>query len=130
VVLFDGECQFCNRSVQFILRRDPAGYFRFAPKQSPVAERLLRKAGQEREQMPESIVLLEGDRVFLRSTAALRIARRLNGFWPLLSLFLIVPAFLRDAVYNGIARNRYRFMGKRESCMLPSPEIRERFLSE
>lgn len=130
VVLFDGDCSFCNRSVQFILRRDPGKRFQFAPLQSSIAQRLLQQAGRRREDLPDSIVLLEQDRLYTKSTAALRIARGLRGLWPLASVFLVFPAFLRDAVYDLIARNRYRWFGRQQTCLIPTPEIRERFLSE
>src|SRR5262245_53083141 len=105
VVLFDGECILCHHSVRFILRRDPGKRFRFASLQSPVAKQLLQQAEVRQEDLPDSIVLLEQGRVFLRSTAALRIAWRMSGLWPLAAIFLIVPSFLRDAVYDLVARN-------------------------
>ncbi len=130
VVLFDGECNLCNHSVQFILRRDPARRFHFAALQSAAAQSLLRQAGQAPTLLPDSVVLVEQAKVYTKSAAALRIARRLRGLWPLAAVFLLVPAFLRDGVYDLIARHRYRLFGKREACMLPSPELRGRFLSE
>lgn len=130
VILFDGECSLCNRSVQFILRRDPARRFHFAALQSAVAQSLLRQAGQESHLLPDSVVLVEQGKVTIKSTAALRIARQLSGLWPLVAVFLVVPAFLRDGVYDLIARHRYRLFGKQNACMLPSPEMQGRFLSE
>ena len=130
VVLFDGECNLCNHSVQFILRRDPARRFHFAALQSSAAQRLLRQSGQAPTLLPDSVVLVEQAKVYTKSTAALRIARRLSGLWPLAAVFLLVPAFLRDGVYDLIAQHRYRLFGKREACMLPSPELRGRFLNE
>lgn len=129
VVLFDGECNLCNHSVQFILHRDPAGRFAFAALQSPVAHTLLQQAGQEPMQLPDSVILIENGRVYAQSTAALRIARHLRGWWPCAAVFLLVPAFLRDAIYDLIARNRYRWFGRREACLLPTAELQERFLS-
>ena len=128
VVLFDGECNLCNHSVQFILRRDPARRFHFAALQSAAAQSLLRQSGQAPTLLPNSVVLVEQAKVYTKSAAALRIARRLRGLWPLAAVFLLVPAFLRDGVYDLIARHRYRLFGKREACMLPSPELRGRFL--
>ncbi len=130
VILFDGECNFCNRAVQFVLRRDPAGHFQFASLRSPAAQRLLQQAGIKRESLPDSMVLVEGGNVYTQSTAALRIVRRLSGLWPLLSLCLLIPRVLRDAVYNLIARNRHRLIRGRQTCMLPTPEMHKRFLSE
>jgi len=125
VVLFDGVCNLCNASVAFILRRDPKAYFRFASLQSEAAARLLE--GSPLEAKLDSIVLLEDGAVFTQSTAALRIARRLRGAWPLLYAFIILPRFLRDPIYDWIARNRYRWFGRRESCMIPDPALKDRF---
>jgi predicted DCC family thiol-disulfide oxidoreductase YuxK len=123
VVLFDGVCNLCNGAVQFIIRRDPHARFQFAALQSESAAKLLR-AGPTLD----SIVLVEGDRVFTRSAAALRIARGLRFPWPLLSIFWLVPGPLRDLIYDWVASHRYAWFGKRDSCMLPSPELRQRFM--
>ncbi len=127
VVLFDGVCNLCNGSVQFIIARDPGGRLRFAALESEAARRLLTECGV-REALPDSVVLVEGGTVYTRSSAALRIARRLRFPWPMLYGLRIVPPVLRDAVYDFIARNRYRWFGKREVCMIPTPEFRSRFL--
>lgn len=130
IVLFDGVCNLCHASVQFIIDRDPAGRFRFASLQSDVAKDLLAARGQKPPTGdPDSILLLEGDRVSSHSTAALRIARRLRGAWKLLALCLVVPRPVRDFVYRYIARNRYRWFGRSVECRLPSPALRGRFLS-
>lgn len=130
VVLFDGVCNLCNGAVQFIVDRDPEGTFRFASLQSERAAALLREQGREPPAGdPESLVLIEGGRLYERSTAALRIARRLRGAWPLLYTFVVVPRFVRDAVYRLIARNRYRWFGKSAECRVPTPELRARFLT-
>jgi predicted DCC family thiol-disulfide oxidoreductase YuxK len=130
VILFDGDCSLCNRSVQFILKRDAARRFQFASLQSAAGRRLLQQAGQQLEALPDSVVLLEGNRVYTRSTAALRIARHLNGLWPLLAVLLLVPALIRDIVYNYIARHRYRWFGRQQACLLPTPEMQGRFLTD
>jgi predicted DCC family thiol-disulfide oxidoreductase YuxK len=127
VVLFDGVCNLCNGSVRFIIARDPAAHFHFAALQSETARRLLTEA-RHIGRLPDSVALLQGGHVYTRSTAGLRIARRLRFPWPLLYGFTIVPRPLRDAVYDLIARNRYRWFGKRDACMLPTPELRSRFL--
>ena len=130
VVLFDGVCNLCNGAVQFILDRDPAGTFRFASLQSERAAALLRAHGLEPPAGdPESMVLIDGGRVYERSSAALRIARRLRGGWSLLYALVIVPRALRDAVYRVVARNRYRWFGKSDQCRVPTPELRARFLA-
>ena len=123
IVLFDGVCNLCNGAVQFILARDPGGRFQFASLQSDAARRIL--SGQ----VPaETIVLAEPRRVYTKSTAALRIARGLRFPWPLLSVFLLIPRPLRDLVYHWVARNRYRWFGKRDACLLPKPEFKNRFV--
>ena len=109
--------------------RDPRGRFRFAALQSTAGRRLLAQAGRAEHDL-DGVVLIAGDRVFDRSTAALRIARGLGGAWPLLAIFLAVPRPLRDAVYDWIARNRYRWFGREESCRVPTPELRARFLDD
>jgi predicted DCC family thiol-disulfide oxidoreductase YuxK len=131
VVLFDGVCNFCNGAVHFIVDRDPHRRFRFAALQSEAGARALREHGrQPAAGDPDSIVLIEGDRVSERSTAALRIARRLRFPWPFLSAFLLVPRPLRDLVYRYIARNRYRWFGRTDECRVPTPDLRARFLEE
>lgn len=126
-VLFDGVCNLCNGSVNFIIDRDPEGYFKFASLQSEEAEAIMRRVGISGASL-ESIVLVEGGRVYRRSDAVLRIARKLKGLWPALALFSIVPRPIRDWVYDWIARNRYRWFGKRDTCRIPTPELRSRFL--
>lgn len=127
MVLFDGVCNLCNASVDFILERDSKSIFRFASLQSEAGQELLRRFRLPTEEH-RSLVLVEGDRFFTRSSAALLIARRLDGFWPLLYAFIVVPRFLRDAVYDLFARNRYRWFGRRDTCRVPTPEERGRFL--
>lgn len=126
VVLFDGVCNLCNASVTFLIARDPDAVFRFAPLQSDLGQALVRACGLQGE---DSIVLVEEEgRCFVRSDAALRIARRMDGAWPLLSAFLILPRPVRDALYRFIAQNRYRWFGKQDTCRLPTPALRSRFL--
>jgi predicted DCC family thiol-disulfide oxidoreductase YuxK len=127
VVLFDGVCNFCNGSVQFVMPRDPAGYFQFAALGTEPATRVLRAAHVDGP-LPDSMVLVEDGQVFTRSDAALRIARRLTFPWPLFWGLVVVPRALRDAVYDVIARHRYRWFGKRESCLIPKPGYADRFL--
>ena len=141
VVLFDGVCNLCNESVNFIIDRDPEGYFKFASLQSNEANRYIEtcpfapKPGQEStgdamSDLLQSIILVENGRCYRRSTAALRIARKLKGGWSLLYAGILIPAPLRDVVYNWIARNRYQWFGKLDACRLPSPELRSRFLDQ
>lgn len=129
LVLFDGVCNLCNASVRFILRRDPSGKFHFAPLRSTVGKAVLEAA-----QLPtahhDSFVYVRQGRILERSTAALWMARDLGGAWSLLYAFIIVPRPLRDGVYDLVARYRYRWFGKRDACMVPTPEQRARFLME
>ncbi len=127
VVLFDGVCNLCNAAVRFIIDRDPAGRFQFAPLQSAAGQELLSRHGLDAEQL-QTIVLVEDGRAYTRSTAALRIARRLRAPWSLLYGLIALPAPLRDWAYDLVGRNRYRWFGRRESCRIPTPEERARFL--
>ena len=126
VILFDGVCNLCNGAVTFIIDHDPDAYFVFAPLQS---EALAARLGPELDpaDVLGSIVLLEGGQRFTRSTAALRVARKLRGVWPLYA-FILIPRPVRDRVYRWIARNRYRWFGKTDTCRLPTPELAGRFL--
>jgi predicted DCC family thiol-disulfide oxidoreductase YuxK len=129
LILFDGECNLCNGAVQFVLRRDPRARFRFAALQSAAARAALAAAGVLGA-LPDSIVLVHRGRVRVKSAAALAIARGLRFPWPLLTVFWLVPYPLRDLVYDWIARNRYRWFGKRDVCWVPTKELRARFVSE
>jgi predicted DCC family thiol-disulfide oxidoreductase YuxK len=127
IVLFDGVCNFCDASVNFIIKRDKGDYFRFASLQSDAGISILKDNGLEAGAL-DTLLLQEGATLFARSTAALRIARRLSGAWPLMYGFIVVPRPIRDFVYNVIAKNRYRIFGKKESCRVPTAEERGKFL--
>ncbi|SES24333.1 thiol-disulfide oxidoreductase DCC family protein [Salipaludibacillus aurantiacus] len=127
IVLFDGDCNICDTSVQFIIKRDPQQKFAFASLQSDTGKALLKKYQVDRR--TDSIVLIEkSGKIFEKSSAALRIARRLKGGWKLTALFLIVPPFIRNFFYDLIAKNRYKWFGKKSSCRMPTPDERKRFL--
>jgi len=129
VVLFDGVCNLCSASVQFIIDRDPGSVFRFASLQSETGRQLLAELGcSAPEGDPESVLLIEEGQLYSRSDAALRIARRLHGPARLAAVFRLLPHGLRDGAYRFVARNRYRWFGKAESCRLPTPDLRARFL--
>ena len=128
IILFDGVCNFCNGSVNFIIERDPTGYFMFAPLQSEIGEKLLRENGVDKAQT-DSVILIEDGKVYTHSTAALRIARKLEDRWSWFSHLTIVPRFIRDGFYRLFAKYRYKMFGKQEACMLPTLEIRSRFLA-
>ncbi len=127
IIFFDGFCNLCNGAVQFTIERDRKNVFRFSSLQSDYAQENLKSAKLNNSE-GESMVLLEDGKVYERSTAALRVARRLSGLWPLLYGFIIIPAFIRDAVYKLVAKNRYKWFGKQESCWVPTPELKEKFL--
>lgn len=127
IILFDGHCSLCHGAVGFIVRRDRRGRFRFAPLQSNIGRDLLARAGHTVAGL-DTMILLEGGCMYQQSTAALRVARRLDGCWPLLYVLIIIPRPLRDLVYRWIARNRYAWFGRMEHCLLPTPDVRERFL--
>jgi predicted DCC family thiol-disulfide oxidoreductase YuxK len=126
VVLFDGVCNFCNGAVNFIIARDNAGYFKFAPLQSEAGQAL--RAKHAIGDKIDSIVLVENDAAYIYSSAPLRISKHLDGAWWLFGAFWIVPPPIRDFFYRLFARNRYRLFGKKEVCMIPTPEVRARFL--
>ncbi|MEH7095642.1 thiol-disulfide oxidoreductase DCC family protein [Neobacillus vireti] len=126
IILFDGECNLCNSSVQFILKRDHSGKFKFISLQSSIGQDLLKKHGLARN--VNSFVLIENEKLYLRSDAALRVCRQLNGLWKLFTFFLIVPPFVRDFVYDFVAANRYKWFGRNERCLLPSSKWIDRFL--
>jgi len=123
IVLFDVVCNLCNGFVQFVLKRDRHGRFRFASLQSDTARRLLQE-----DWATETVVLIQGGTAFRKSAAALRIARGLRFPWPFLYGLVVVPRPLRDWIYTWVARHRYGWFGKRESCMVPRPEWKNRFL--
>jgi predicted DCC family thiol-disulfide oxidoreductase YuxK len=127
IVLFDGVCNLCNSSVQFILKRDKQKKFVFGSLQGSAGQLLLKKYNLPADNF-HSFVLIEGEKVYTQSTAALRITKHLKRGWQLLFGFIIVPKFLRDAVYKWIARNRYKWFGKRDTCRVPTPEEKGRFL--
>jgi predicted DCC family thiol-disulfide oxidoreductase YuxK len=126
-ILFDGVCNLCNGSIQFILKRDPEARFRFASLQSESGRRLVAENGLDPDVL-NSVILIEDGKVYRESAAALRIARHMSGAWKLLRVFVLIPRPIRDAAYRLIARNRYRWFGKSETCWLPTPELRARFL--
>ena len=127
LILFDGVCNWCIFWVQFVINRDTEKRFQFTPLQSVTGKRVLESIGFPSDHI-HTMVFVEKGRYYLKSSAALHIVKRLNGAWPILFVFLIIPGFLRDRVYEFIGRNRYRWFGKKNSCLVPSPDVRERFL--
>ncbi|TVZ51710.1 thiol-disulfide oxidoreductase DCC family protein [Dokdonia sp. Hel_I_53] len=127
IILFDGVCNLCNGAITFVIQRDKADLFRYAPLQSDIGKELALKHEIDQDNV-DSIILIANGSAFTKSTAALKIAKHLKGGWPLLSIFLIIPKFIRDGVYDFIARNRYRWFGKMNACMIPTPELKSKFL--
>lgn len=129
IVLFDGVCNLCNGFIQFIIKRDREGYFRFCSMQSELGKQLLQQYGINPDAM-DTFVLLHNNKCFTKSDAALMITIKLRGAWSLLDLFLVVPRPVRNWCYDLIARNRYKWFGQNESCMLPTPDLTRRFLDQ
>lgn len=127
LILYDGVCPLCTASVLFVIRRDPRKRFHFAALQSPLGRTLLARYRLPQDEF-QTFVLITEDGHHTRSTAALKVARELGGPWPLLYGFILVPAPIRDLVYRIVARHRYRWFGKRDACLVPSADIRDRFV--
>jgi len=137
VVLFDGVCNFCDASVNFVIDHDRDGYFRFAPLQSETGKTLAAEHGIVSATVEhdsdaasiDSLILIENGRAYTHSTGALRIARRLSVPWSWLYAFIVVPKPIRDFFYRLFAKYRYRFFGRKDECMIPTPDVRARFLT-
>jgi len=128
IVLFDGVCNLCNSAVTFIIEHDKKDVFRFVSLQSEIGRKLVEERGMDPEEL-DSIVLIDpGVAYYRKSTAALEISRELSGGYSLLKNFLFIPESLRDGIYNFVANNRYKWYGKKESCMIPTPELKSKFL--
>jgi predicted DCC family thiol-disulfide oxidoreductase YuxK len=125
IILFDGVCNFCNGSVNFIIERDKKNYFKFAPLQSESGQEYVKRF--ELGEL-DSVILVEDDKAYAHSTAALKIAKRLGGILSLAYALIIIPRPVRDFFYKLFAKNRYRLFGKKDACMIPTPEIRAKFL--
>ena len=126
--MFDGVCNLCNGFVQFVIERDPPGRFQFAALQSDAARRIPGCSWRTRTRLADTVILVEEGRVYTGSTAALRIARGLRFPWPVAGVLLAIPRPLRDGIYAGVARRRYRWFGQREQCMVPTAAARSRFI--
>ena len=127
VILFDGVCNFCNGAVNFIIQRDKKSLIKFAALQSEAGRKLLQRFNLPTDEL-SSIILIEDGNVFTQSSAALKLCKYLSGLWPLMYGFIIVPLFIRDGIYKWIAKNRYKWFGKKDHCMIPTQEVRTRFL--
>ena len=126
IVLFDGDCHFCDQSVQFIIKRDPKVIFKFASLQSEVGQHI--QSNYHTPKNIDSLLLIVQNKVYDKSSAALHICKYLTGLWKLLYILVLIPKPIRDTVYDFIAKNRYRWFGKKSECRIPTPEERNRFL--
>lgn len=127
IILFDGVCNFCNGTVNFLLRQDKKKVFRFAALQSEAGQKLLAQYKLPTENF-DTFLLLDEGKVYKRSAAALRVGNKLPWYWQWSQIFWLIPPFLRDGLYQLIAKNRYKWFGKKDSCMIPTPEMKNRFL--
>lgn len=127
IVLFDGICNFCSGAVLFLIKRDPDKYFRFAALQTEGGLSIMNKYDINSD-IADSIILIEKNKAYYRSDAALRIARKLKGGWKLFYTAVIIPPFIRNFFYDFVARNRYRWFGKKNTCFIPGQHVRERFI--
>jgi predicted DCC family thiol-disulfide oxidoreductase YuxK len=127
IILFDGVCNLCNDAVLFIIKRDHNRRFKFAALESDVGNALLKQHQIDPSKV-DSIILISKNVAYIKASAALHIAKGLSGLWPLLYAFIIIPDFISNGVYDFIAKNRYKWFGKKESCMIPTPDLKSRFL--
>jgi len=128
IILFDGVCNFCNSSINFIIRHDKKNHFLFAPLQSAEGKELMESYNIDSSQL-DTMILIEDNKVFYKSTAALLITKHLNRLYPMLYSGIIVPRFMRDKLYDYFAKKRYKWFGRRETCMIPDEEVRGKFIS-
>lgn len=128
IILFDGVCNLCNNAVDFIIKRDKKNRFKFSSLQDNSVRKLLNDSNLL-EGYLDSIILIRGDEIFFKSRAALEISKKLSGIWPLLYTLILIPAFVRDPIYDWIARNRYKWFGKKSTCRIPSDEEKSRFIN-
>jgi predicted DCC family thiol-disulfide oxidoreductase YuxK len=129
IIFFDGVCNLCNASIDFIIQRDKKDRFLVGALQDEWSKKVLSKYGVKRDYL-DSLVLLENQEIFYKSTAALKIAKSLSGLWPVFYPLIVLPQEFRNVIYDWIATNRYRWFGKKSTCRLPSPEEKVKFLSE
>lgn len=129
VLYFDGVCNLCNRSVQFVIRHDKKQQFLFAPLQGEAGTIALKHLEESIGHKPDSVVLLHDNKYYIQSDAALRTLQLLGSGWQVFALLRIIPRFIRNRIYNLVAHSRYKWFGKMDSCMLPTPELKKRFLS-
>jgi len=127
VIVFDGVCNLCNNSVAFVIKRDKSYKFKFAPLQSETAKNLISKLSMSNNKI-DSIILIDNHKYYIKSTAAIRICKELGAMWSLVYILILVPKPVRDYIYDIVAKNRYKWFGKKEQCMIPAKELESRFL--
>ncbi|MFN6077479.1 MAG: thiol-disulfide oxidoreductase DCC family protein [Fluviicola sp.] len=127
IVYFDGVCNLCESSVQFIIRKNKKKNIQFASLQGSHGQAFLKENNFDTSEF-SSLVYVENGKIYTKSSGALRITKQLKGLWPMMICFLIIPKFIRDGVYTYVAKNRYKWYGKKTSCWLPTPELKKRFL--
>lgn len=128
ILYFDGVCNLCNSTVQFIIKKDKRKELKFASLQSEVGQKVSKQLEEKYGNTPDSLVLEHRGKLYIKSDAALQVSRLMGGVWPILAIFLIIPRFVRNAVYDWVARNRYKWYGKQDECMMPTKELKERFI--
>lgn len=129
IIFFDGVCNLCNSAVQFIIKHDKNRSYRYASLQSELGKKFLKERNIDPKELDSIILVKPNEAYYHKSSAALRIAKKLSGFYPILSIFLVVPKFIRDFIYDFIAKNRYKWFGKKSNCMIPTAEQQTLFLS-
>ena len=127
IIFFDSVCNLCTGSVQFIIKHDPTHHFRFASLQSEIGQQVLQQYNLPIAEFG-SFILLEKGKVYTKSSAALRVTKKLNSLWPGLYVFIIVPSFIRNTVYNLVAKNRFKWFGKKDTCWIPTADLNNLFL--
>lgn len=127
IILFDGVCNLCNSSINFIIKHDPKRIFRYAAMQSGTGRKLKAQFKIQNDD-PDTVILVKNNEVYEKSDAVFKILSKLPGAFKMLYLFIFLPRFIRDFFYDLIAANRYKFFGKKDTCMIPAPEIKELFL--
>ena len=127
IIFFDGICNLCTCAVQFVIKHDPKHQFRFASLQNEMGQQLLKQYNLPTQEFG-SFILFEGGIVYTKSSAALRVSKKLTGLWPVLYAFMIVPSFIRNGIYSWVAKNRYKWFGKKETCWIPTKELSNLFI--
>ncbi len=127
IIFFDGVCNLCDATVHWVIKHDKKNVFRFASLQSDFAKKMLQDYTTKKS-IPDSLVLLENNKIYVKSDAALRIVKKLSGIYSLLYAFIVLPSFVRDLIYDLVAKNRYKWFGKKENCLIPEASLKSKFI--